>query len=285
MKSTILFSALILAAAGLSFKAADLQSKVHPVQATEGLEAHEEAAGASILGQFRASSASWLYLHTDLYLHNGVQMRPLTKSEQDSGVQAEHSAESEKELDHEGQLVTAIPSADRDFIGIVGEMERKRNSYRDMKNHTHNSPIDTLPLYRLMTWSDPHFLEGWTQGATILAWKNTDEGVREALAFIDEGLQENPKRPELVVEKAQILIEHGRRLDEAMPMLVEAITTHRKQLDQATSSEKEALTQCYRWLALCFKDKGDLARAKAVANEGHRLFKDDVGLTHLVQVL
>lgn len=284
MKSLTLSIVLLGSAFVLSGLVPQMQEEVHPTHQTSGLEAHEEAAGASLLGQFRTSGASWLYLHADLYLHNGVQMRPLTDSEKKDGREVAKAHESEAEIDHHEELVTAIPDKSRDFRILVGDLERETTTYKSMENHTHNSPVQTLPLYRLMTWSDPQFIEGWVMGATILRWEKTKEGYAKALQFLDEGLAANPGRIELIVEKAVLAITANKDNDTAIALLSETVVNHRERLKELTDSQKEALGQAYRWLALCMKAKNEKGPWKHVAIEGNRLLPDDIGLQHLAKL-
>src|SRR5688500_7510109 len=81
------------AMAGCGLFVATLGPILQPPEAPAGLDAHETNASASLLGQFRSSASAWLWLRTDLYLHNGVEMRPMTEWEKKSGVQNHGAAE------------------------------------------------------------------------------------------------------------------------------------------------------------------------------------------------
>jgi hypothetical protein len=165
-------------AAGVAIQS--VAPEVNPPNRPAGLNAHDEAAGASLLGQFRTSAAAWLYLRADLYLHNGVEMRPLTEAEIKSGRVGVGVHEDEQQLHgDEMNMVTVVPGREQDFRGIFGDIERATNAYKDMTAHKHNDPMDSLPLFRLMTYVDPQFIPGWTTGATIMA------GVEESSRISD----------------------------------------------------------------------------------------------------
>src|SRR5579864_179950 len=74
------FAVVLMAGGG--YAVSDLQPLVSPrASDMAGLQAHETHASASLLGQFRTSFSSWLWFRTDLYLHNGVEMRQMTDDE------------------------------------------------------------------------------------------------------------------------------------------------------------------------------------------------------------
>src|SRR5258708_9770874 len=111
-------------------------------------------------------------------------MRPMTDGEKGSGVKTEDAADDghEKLID-ESAVLTIIPSKDRDFRGILGDIERATNAYKDMHSHTHNDPIATLPLFRLMTWIDPSFIAGWVTGASVIAREQSKAGALKAINY------------------------------------------------------------------------------------------------------
>ena len=177
--------AILAGAAVISCGIGDL---VNPPIPPAGLEAHETHASASLLGQFRTSASSMLWLRTDLYLHNGVEMRPLTDQEVSEGKKGVGGAKDGHEaIVNDDAIVTVVPSAQQDFRGVFGDVERAVNAYRDMRGHEHRDPVQALPLFRLMTWLDPQFVTAWVTGATIIARDRSSEGTTRALSFLAEG--------------------------------------------------------------------------------------------------
>lgn len=122
--------------------------------------------------------------------------------------------------DHGGDPpATLIRTRDRDFRGFIGELERRVKPWRDPSDpHKHTAGTELLPWYRLATLTDPHNVRCYMIGAWWL--KNLPKGPQpeEALAFLEEGIANNPqafqlplmqsylhsqlKRPEKAMEKA-----------------------------------------------------------------------------------
>lgn len=268
-------------AAGLGWQSVRIRPVTNPTTRVSGLEAHDSSAAGSLLGQFRTNITAWLWLHADLYLHNGVAMRPVTDGEMRAGIQAQREAnDGNEELDKVAS-VTAIPSKQRDFRGIFGDVEREIAAYKDMQGHTHNDPEQCLPLYRLMTWLDPQFEEAWTTGAMIFARDRSPGGTMRALSFLAEGFGENPTSIEIMKETAKLYITRKRDFDEAVNWLERARGfgySHRMTLD---AEDKDALEEAYRWLCLCYRNQGRLDDVRKTAEEGLKLFNDDKVLDRL----
>jgi tetratricopeptide (TPR) repeat protein len=239
----------------------------------EGLNAHDENAAASLLGEFRTSFANWLWVRTDLYLHNGVQMRRLTDREISRGKAGSHSSDNhDHELHDDSVLTTVIPAKEEDFRGIFGDIERATSTYKCMKGHNHNEPDDTLPLFRLMTWSDPQFIPGWTTAAAILARNKANKGPERAVALLDEALESNPHSVAILAEKGRIQANKQGRFENAIRTFEKARAFGKFARDE---DDLEGLRMTYRWLALLYRDFRSEASARAVANEGLRIFTDD----------
>lgn len=275
MKHITICLVLACVAGLLASSVSSVRLQVQPVQKFEGLEAHENAAGATLLGQFRSTVASWLFLRADLYLHNGVQMRPLTNFEQQSGVKAQAAHESEEKIDEGEHLVTAIPDSKQDFRGVLGDLERATNSFKNMDDHVHNDPIATWPLYRLMTWADPHFIEGWTLGSTILAWQRNPASIRQAHEFLSEGLVENPNQLELLIQRCSLQIQYEKKTDDAFPTLLKAVQEFSPNFEKLTASERASLNEAYHWLIVILRAKSQQIEAKQYCQIGSTLWPED----------
>ena len=269
-------------AIGAGWNAIGLRDQVNPAHPVAGLEVADTHASASLLGQFRTSTSSWLWLRTDLYLHNGVELRPLTEDELKAGKTGVGSAE--KDLGkamNDDAVVTSIPSPDRDIRGWLGDLERDTAPYRDMHNHTHNDPEQALPLFRLMTWIDPNFIDGWTVGSTVIARDQSEKGTDKALAFLNEGLANNPESVSVLDSIAFIEITRKKDLPKALEYLEQARKAGLANLKQLPEEEKEEFAQVYRWLALCYRDLTESDKMDAVLREGRQIFPDDAVLAML----
>lgn len=276
-------SVLVVAAlAGSGYFAKDLATYTDAPQDTSGLEAHETNAGASVLGQFRTSATGWLWLRTDLYLHNGVEMRQLSEQEKRAGHKGVGSSDEELgEILGDNMAVTLIPSKDRDFRGIFGDIERETQSYAGMENHAHNAPSDALPLFRLMTWIDPQFAPGWTTAATIMAGEHSAGALDRAIALLQEGLRANPNNVGLLNEIGRFYAAKKGDFASAIPYLQRAVA---QELDITRMDEDtaESYINAHRWLALCFRETNQPDKQRATAALGLTRFPGDVVLVRAI---
>ncbi len=249
---------------------------VNPPGKPAGLEAHETHAGASLLGQFRTSTSSWLWLKTDLYLHNGVELRAQTDAEIAAGEEQIHDADGWHDaIGDEVRHVTAIPAKNSDPRGFFGDIERATQSFSDMHGHTHIDPKSALPLYRLMTWLDPQFLPGWTIGATVLANERKDSAVATAIEYLNEGLNENTQSIALRVEIARLKITRQRDFKGGIPILREASNLAQVADFDPNSEDGESALDAFRWLALSLREIGEFQESIDSAIRGLELFAND----------
>ena len=260
------------AMAGSGWFATSLGPQVDVPRDPAGLEANETHASASLLGQFRTNLSSWLWLRTDLYLHNGVEMRQLTDDEAKAGVEGEAAAEGH-ELHDESHSTTAVPPKERDFRGIFGDIERTVATTQDMHAHKHREPAEAMPLFRLMTWADPEFTQGWLVGGMVLAQEKPG-GSAAAIAYLKEGLESNPR-------SMPILVDLGRLYARQLGDVKNAVTYFNRAIDSAPvgmleEEQAETLLEAYRWSALCYRELGDATRLASVAREGLSKFRGDV---------
>lgn len=259
-----------------------LGATVSPTGNPPGLEAHETHGSTSLLGQFRTSFSSWLWVRTDLYLHHGVEMRALTDQERRSGVQGVGSVDNRDNALHDDDAhVSVIPTADHDFRGLFGDLERATSAWKDMRGHDHADPISALPLFRLMTWADPQFIPGWTTASNVIARDRSDEALEKALRLLREGLGHNPNSVALNQEIGQMLASRRRDFAGALHYLEAArrLALRSRSLDE---DDLEALRGVYRWLGMLYRDIGRDEERRAVLSEGKKVFPDDVVIARLL---
>ncbi|HEY3781937.1 MAG TPA: hypothetical protein VGL56_12705 [Fimbriimonadaceae bacterium] len=269
------------AAAGNFVK--DFGPTINPPYIPANYDAQETHASTSILGQFRTSISSWLWLRTDLYLHNGVEMRQMTEAERKSGMSTEDAADDgHKKLMNEESVLTTVPSKDRDFRGIFGDIERATSAYKDMHHHTHNDPVAALPLFRLMTWLDPTFVPGWVQGAAIIGRDRSDAAAIKAVEYLKEGERQDPFSVSIVMEIGEIYITRLNNLPKAVTYLEQARSMGKHRDWVSEDAENTALEQTYRWLALCYRNLEQTQMMRQVASEGLKRYPDDIVLAHVL---
>lgn len=255
---------------------------VNPPQRIVGLEAQDTHAAVSLLGQFRTSLSSFLFLRADLYLHGGVEMRPLSESEIKAGRLGVGGAASETvKLHDDSKIVTVVPSSSEDFRGVFGDVERAVASYRDMKGHHHQSPSQTLPLFRLMTWLDPQFIQGWTTGGQIIIWDRKSGSSAKSIEFLTQGLNQNPDSIDILAQIGYTYLREDqgvRDFEKAIPYLEKAKIVGINNFKILSDQEKEALERSFRSLSICYRELGRYADMKANAQLGLSIFGQDGSL-------
>lgn len=281
-----------LAAIGAGLGTDRLTPIVNPAIRPVGLEAQDSHAAVSLIGQFRTSASASMFLRADLYLHNGVEMRPLSDAERRAGHQGVGSNEHKEDQLHDDSLiVTVVPPRERDFRGLLGDVERAVSAYRDMAGHAHNDPSATLPLFRLMTVLDPQFVPGWTTGAAILARDRSNAGSARSIALLKEGLRHNPQSPELLgsigkhyLTRSVITDASGkihRSLEGARPWYRRAVNVAEANKARLTEPELDAALENARFAALLERDAGDRDALVKILAHGLGLFPDDPVLGRL----
>lgn len=255
---------------------------VNPATQSNALDVHDSHASASLLGEFRSNLSSWLWLRADLYLHNGVEMRPLSELEIKAGKKGVGTSDNhDKGLHDDSKITTSVPSKQDDFRGIFGDIERATKAYKDMKGHSHNSPRDSLPLFRLMTMLDPQFIQGWTVGSAVICWGNPKGCVPKAEEYLLQGLEHNPRSVSIHNELGSVLLRKGKDIERCVDPFLKAIQIGSAEFDRLQEQDLEALESSYRWLALLDRATGNLSRSYQLANEGRKKFPDDVVLYRL----
>src|SRR5204863_325568 len=132
---------------------------------------------------------------------------------------------------------------------------------------------------RLMTWADPHFIQGYTVGASMLcrAGKYPDLG----LGFLLEGERANPDSFEIQTELGHFFLVYKKDYPTAEGHLRRALALmpHRTLSDM----EIDARDDAYRWLALTYREWNRPEAALAVARDGLRLLGKDMSLELIVK--
>lgn len=182
------------------------------------------SAAALLVGELRTSFSDMMYIKTERYLHSGVEYHAhahhdhvqmaRTESLEDEHAEHDHDPEQHAEPeehehqhdascdhgDHE-EVATLIPSPEKDFRGFIGWLERQVKPWRDPSlPHLMTDGTELLPWFRIMTLSDPQYIRGYAVGGWWLMTKNPDA----ALAFVQEGVQRNPRSFEILFTLGQI---------------------------------------------------------------------------------
>ena len=199
-----LWAAGWVVAGGLVSRVEPLRYEGSRARDEQGREQRNHSALAAMLGEFRTSASDLMFMQTERYLHGGISFRKETAHAMEEDHD-EHEHDEECDQDHEHDAAcscqgaeTAIPSREKDFRGWIGDLYREVKPWRDpSKSHVHTDGRELLPWFRLMTMSDPHYVQGYLAGAYWLQTQN----LGEAIAFIEEGIQNNPTSFQLYVSR------------------------------------------------------------------------------------
>lgn len=238
--------------------------------------ASEEAAQEGAGWEGRRLLARLMWVKSEQVLHGGVEHAAAAEAE---AAPHHHDREEGEEAPHGHDL--AILSTEEDFRGILGDIERSVKPYADEKGmETHRDQSQTLPFFRLMTWLDPHFVRGYTTGAAMLcdAGKHADVG----LAFLQEGLSHNPDSFEIQMEVGRFHLVYFRKYALAERHLTRALELAPRGRE-LSEDEFSALTDTFRWLALCYSGWRKPADARRVARLGLKVIGPDVVLERVIQ--
>jgi hypothetical protein len=244
--------------------------------------------GASWEGRRLTAQVLWGQAHA--VLHAGVEEREARAGEAQTRQNEFHGhddhadhyeAANLAEGEHEAGHVLVIPPKHEDFRGVLGDLERTVKPYTapDGKPYA-KDPDQAIPLYRLMTMADPHFVQAYTTGATFIA--RGGARAEEGLAFLREGERHNPESFEIQMELGHFALIYGKRPREAIRRLERAragLPTGRPLNDLET----DARADTYHWLAYAYRAVGDKARVREVAAEGVRVMGEDRLLERLAK--
>jgi tetratricopeptide (TPR) repeat protein len=248
--------------------------------AAQSLDIYETQAAASLAGEVRSSLAAFLWAKTDEYIHGGVLLRPMTPSEIANGVARATSGD--KTVVHSGYETGVVPEKAHDPRGFWGDIEREVKPYFDVRAHKHRDPVESLPLYRFMTWADPHFIAGYVVGAQVIASQKGQGSSADAISFLHEGIQYNPRSIPLLVESARYRLTRTRQYREAERELLAAIANASER--RPAEPDLSPLEDAYRWLVLLYRHEGRREDELRWAREGLAKFPDDPVCRHTLQV-
>jgi len=273
-----------LAAIGGGFAVQPVREHVVVEGRHQNLNIAETHASASLLGQFRTSISGWLWARTDLYLHNGVVMRPLTEAELQLGKKGQGAhAHDHDDIHEEMNVTTEIPNAEHDFRGIFGDIDRATKAYKDMTGHDHQNPKQALPLFRLMTWIDPYFIDGWTTGASVYAMGKNREGYEHAEKFLRQGLVHNPDSISILNQLGFTYLARLKDYPKAQFAFEQSIEKSRKlRVEMLTEGDQDSLEVSYRFLALVYRDTGQLEKMYSLLREGLKRYPHDTPMARMI---
>ena len=234
-------------------------------------EVFEEKPAASLVGGFRTSTASFLYGRAHEYMHGGVIFRAATPFEEMTGKRiASHGDNLDS---HHGAAETStVPEGESDPRGYWGAIERETQPFIDIRFHGHRDLKEALPLFRMMTWSDPHFVEGYSMGTYLIFSAADNRNLQRAMEFLEEGIEHNPKSYILHKDRGQYQLYNFKNADEAGKSFLAAARA-------IESAPKERLNErkaeeAWTGLVQAFRKMGDTKNEVEWARRGLKRFPD-----------
>lgn len=254
----------------------------------------ERAAQNGAGWEARRLLAQMLWVKTHAVMHAGVEERNARRGEEETRADEIRQHDEHEHGGHEGPgehagngheeheaHVLAIPPKREDFRGILGDLERATKPYAAADGRLYSKDGNqTVPFYRLMTWADPHFIQGYSVGAVWInhAGKYADRAVE----FLKEGERANPDSFEIQTELGHYYLVYKKDHPSAERHLRQAIALvprHRP----LTEMEQDERDDAYRWLALSCRDSGKPHEAVRVAREGLQVIGPDGTLQRIIR--
>lgn len=208
-----------------------------------------------LLGESRSAFAYQLFLKADAYFHQGfypsVFDPPITEGKN-------HMASETEDHDHHDHGRTQPQPRRRDWIESLG-------SHFYPSEHRHlerfGDTREILPWLRLAAELDPHCVDTYTVAAYWLRERLNQ--VREAEAFLREGLRENPGSHEILFELGRLYAENNRDVPRARIVFELAIEKWIRQEANKAAPDNLAYAQILGQLAALEENAGNLERAIA----------------------
>jgi tetratricopeptide (TPR) repeat protein len=215
----------------------------------------------TLLGQFRVTVNKYFWLRTEDYLHFGIMHNAYTRQKFQQDMNHE-SLSAWGRFRNGGKNSTPRPKQ-KDWRGIF-----KRFDYIQPVKGYHGNPSELLPWYRMQTVVNPNDTSAYVNGAFFLADFNNK--LDEALAFLHEGIVNNPESPEINLAIGRLYIEKWKKYDEAIPYLEKAVAFGRE-IKNRNLSQDRTVGNSYVFLVDAYRKTGDLESALRVAEDGLKI--------------
>ena len=222
--------------------------------AAEGSQRDQRFNAMTLLGQFRVTLNRYFWLRTEDYLHFGVTRNSYTRRKVENQM-----VEGFKGSIGNSSGASARPK-EEDWRGVF-----KRFEYiRPVKGY-HGDPSELLPWYRTQTAVNPNDTSAYVNGAFFLA--DFHDKFDEALAFLHEGVVNNPESPEIHFAIGRLYSEKWAKYEEAIPYLEKAVAFGRE-IENRNPTQDRVVGNSYVFLVKAYRETGDLDSALRAAEDG-----------------
>ena len=254
-------SCLVLAVfAGYLSSVIEPAVKYRDGSAAEGSWGGQRFNAMTLLGQFRVTLNKYFWLRTEDYLHFGVLHNSYTREKT-----AKQLVEGFKGSIGNSSGASARQE-ERDWRGVF-----KRFEYIKPVKGYHGDPSELLPWYRTQTAVNPNDTSAYVNGAFFLA--DFHNKFDEALAFLHEGVVNNPESPEVHFAIGRLYFEKWEKYDEAIPYLEKAVA-YGREIQNRNPTQDRVVGNSYVFLVNAYRETGDLDSALRVAEDGVAICPD-----------
>ncbi|KPL12234.1 hypothetical protein AMJ85_01500 [candidate division BRC1 bacterium SM23_51] len=248
---------------------------------------------------FQMSLADMCYNKSTHYQHRGVRYRIACEDTLDNRLkedQQRHLAATEEATsppvdavtdahEHEGhehedhEHPPLIPTAETDFRGILGNVEREIKPF-SIAHVPHVKPQEALPWLRLATWINPEHEKAWVATAFWLQGtkRSNPEATSQAIALMEQAVALNPPREGQPYDKqglvymfAHLYLAEAKNPRKALEILQPAIERGERDFDQLDAVQRD-------WLLFNFRDAAHACRKLGLHEEAIEICKRGIEL-------
>ena len=211
---------------------------------------------ASTLGESRRLFANHFFVRSDVYFHSGYYPSIFDRAsakEENHLAESAGARETKNPAHGEAGHVHDEHEEEHDFLGKPKDPMDAFTRHFFVSQHTHlteketNAPREILPWLKLAAQLDPQKVESYTVGAYWLRQLNKNA---EAEQFLREGLRQNPRSHEIMLELGRCYFEE-RDYDRARNVLEMAVQRWREQENNKPAEQQNlfAAVQIVTYLA------------------------------------
>lgn len=206
---------------------------------------------ALLLGESRRAFADQVFLKADAYFHEGFYPSVFDLALPEGKTHMAKETEAQGDHDH-----SQPPRVDRDWLETFGRHFYPAE-HRHLERFTDSREI--LPWLRLSAELDPHRVDTYVVAAYWLRERLNQ--VKEAEAFLREGLRSNPGSYEILLELGRLYAENDRDVPRARAVLELAVEKWLRQEASKPNPDETAYRQILGQLATLEERTGNLGQA------------------------